>query len=132
VPEFSAVGFTSHALQRFVQRSGLPDRGRDATETLLHGLFAAEGAVRYERPYWAPSRRRADVFLQLGNWMVFPAVATNVGAAGEYLVVTAITSMTHGTWRTAVHAGLIQTAAAVDLLRRFVDGPRTYERRIGS
>jgi hypothetical protein len=41
--------------------------------------------------------------------MLFPTVTANDGHDHRYLAATAISGRTHGSWRTALHAGYIQT-----------------------
>jgi hypothetical protein len=111
--------FSGHALARFAQRAGLPDYGRDELEALVRALVLAEGTIRHERPQWARSSRSAALYVVLGTWMLFPTVMAHDGCDRTYVAVTAISSTTHGTWRTAVHAGFIQTSQAHQLLLRY-------------
>ncbi len=113
------VAFSKHALERFSERTGLPNHDPDALERLVRDLLAVEGRIRRDRPYWARSRRGAATFLALGEWMLFPLVQ-DAAFPARLVAVTAICGTQHATWRTAVHAGFIRTRRAHELVHRYL------------
>lgn len=58
-------GFTNHAIERFAARAGLRTTNRQIIEPLIRELLLREGTVVSERPRWARSRNRADLYLHL-------------------------------------------------------------------
>jgi hypothetical protein len=64
------IGYSDHALQRFCERGGVPARSRAELEGALRALVARDGRVVHDRPRWAHSRRDADVFVQVGGWLL--------------------------------------------------------------
>jgi hypothetical protein len=64
------IGYSDHALERFCERGGVPVRSRTELEGALRALVARDGRVVLDRPRWATSRRDADVFVQVGGWLL--------------------------------------------------------------
>jgi hypothetical protein len=77
-------------------------------EPIVRGLLLDEGRVVAERPVWARSRRQADLFLQLEEWMLFIGCRDRV-RPGRYSIVTAVNGPVDNTWRTAWRRGYIST-----------------------
>ena len=72
VPELlEQIGFTDHALTRFASRAGMATSSRAVVEPIVRDLLLQEGLVVGARPHWAHSRDTADLYLQLGEWMLF-------------------------------------------------------------
>lgn len=109
VPELlDVIGFTNHALERFASRAGLCVTSRRIVEPIVRDLLLQEGLVVGERPHWARSRNTADLYLQLGEWMLF------IGTRDEhpsprFAIVTVVNGPTQNTWRGARRRGYIFT-----------------------
>jgi hypothetical protein len=109
VPELlEQIGFTDHALTRFAGRAGMATSSRALVEPIVRDLLLQEGLVVGARPHWAHSRNTADLYLQLGEWMLF------IGCRQEqpgtpYAIVTVVNGPEENTWRTALRRGYIFT-----------------------
>jgi hypothetical protein len=100
------VGFTNHAIARFAERAALGSTNRRVIEPILRELLLDEGRVMPARPVWAASRHEADLFLQLGDWMLLVGCRDRV-RADRYAIVTVINGSGSYNWRTASRHGLI-------------------------
>ena len=104
------IGFTDHALERFASRAGLPTSRRSVIEPIIRDLLLSEGWVVSERPRWARSRNAADLYLQLGDWMLLIGRRDESNAdRGRYAIVTVVNGAAGTTWRAAAKRGYILT-----------------------
>jgi hypothetical protein len=110
------VAFSDHAIERFAQRAGLRFTSRHAVEPIARALLATEGWLVPHRPPWARSRRRGEVYLQAGDWMLFIAAQDPMADEGHYLVMTAINRPIDATWRDACRRGHIKARPIPGLL----------------
>lgn len=104
----SRVGFTDHAIERFSARAGLATTSRRVVEPLIRDLLLQEGLVVAERPHWARSRNTADLYLQLGEWMLFIG-CRQPSRLAHYTIVTVVNGPDGTTWRQAVRRGYVFT-----------------------
>jgi hypothetical protein len=104
----SGLGFTAHAIERFGQRAGLGTTSRMIVEPIIRDLVAQEGRVVRERPPWARSRSHADLYLQIGEWILLIAQPDRQ-SNGAYSVVTVVNGSEDYTWRVALRRGDICT-----------------------
>jgi hypothetical protein len=111
------VGFTDHALERFAARAGLATDSRAVLEPLIRRLLLREGAVVFERPHWARSRNTADVYLQLGEWMLFIGCRREEPRRG-YAIVTVVNGPRGNDWSHAWRRGYVATPPPTGLVRR--------------
>jgi hypothetical protein len=102
------VGFTDHAIERFATRAGLATTIRRVVEPIIRELLLQEGLVVAERPHWARSRNAADLYLQLGEWMLFIGRG-ETRQAPPYAIVTVVNGPESTTWPEAVRRGYIFT-----------------------
>jgi hypothetical protein len=118
-PLLQRVGFTDHAIERFATRAGLAVTTRSVIEPIVRDLLLLEGRVVTERPRWARSRNVADLYLQLGEWMLFIGCRRESGSERpRYSIVTSIAGGTRTTWRVARRRGYVHTPAPEPLCRR--------------
>ncbi len=101
-------GFTDHAIERFATRAGLPTTDRRIIEPLIRELLVREGKVVDRRPRWSRSRRGADLYLQLGEWMLFIGCRDRSGS-DRYSIVTVVNGERNTTWNRALRLGYIRT-----------------------
>jgi hypothetical protein len=104
----ASVGFTDHAVQRFAQRAGLGDARRGVVEPIMRDLLLQEGRVVVERPRWARSRNAADLYLQVGEWMLFVCRGSR-RRLGSFDVVTVINGREGTSWDVALGRGFVAT-----------------------
>jgi hypothetical protein len=104
----AVLGFTDHAVQRFAQRTGLGVERRGAVEPVMRDLLLQEGRVVARRPRWARSRNEADLYLQVGEWLLFVCRGSR-RRLGSFDVVTVINSGAASTWEGALERGLVWT-----------------------
>jgi hypothetical protein len=102
------VSFSPHALERFVERAGLPATRYRDVERIIRELLRQEGQVRTEPPDWARSRNVADVYLQAGEWMLF-ILRRDRWLPWRYYCVTAVNGPADNTWQNALRRGYIHT-----------------------
>lgn len=114
------VGFTDHAIERFAIRAGLTTSSRHIVEPIIRDLLLQEGLVVTERPRWARSRNTADLYLQLGEWMLFIGRRQSPQTP-NFAIVTVINGREDTTWRQALRRGYIFTAPPPLL----IDGSRS-------
>jgi hypothetical protein len=105
------LAFTDHAIERFAQRAGLGTSNRQIIEPIARAVLHLEGLVVHERPDWARSRNRADMYLQAGSWMLFIACEDQRSGAGSYAVVTVINNPRAWTWMKARRRRMTRTTA---------------------
>jgi hypothetical protein len=105
-----ALTFSDHAIARFAERAGVPSAGRDQLEALARALLWHEGRLMPYRPPWANSHSRADLYLQVGDWMLFIAEANPRPGEADYVVVTAITRQRDANWTEAYRRGHVRLA----------------------
>lgn len=104
----ACLGFTDHAVARFAERAGLPAAGRRRLEPVMRDLLLQEGRIVPERPRWARSRNEADVYLQVGEWLLFVCRASS-RRLGDLSVVTVLNGPQGTTWQRAFERGLVRT-----------------------
>lgn len=102
------LGFTNHAIERFATRAGLGSTKRQVVEPIVRGLLLCEGRVVADRPRWARSRNKADIYVQLGEWMLFIGCHDSQ-REGAYAIVTVVNGPSDNTWRTAHRRGYVST-----------------------
>ncbi len=110
------VGFTNHAVERFAQRAELRDARRAAVEPVMRDLLAQEGRVVAQRPRWARSRSQADLYLQVGEWMLF-ICCRDERRVGSFSVVTVVNGPEGTSWDVALARGFVATPAPLHLAR---------------
>ena len=103
------VSFSPHALERFVERAGLPAAPYRDVEAIIRELLRREGQVRTEPPDWARSRNVADLYLQAGDWMLF-ILRRDRWLPWRYYCVTAVNGPSDNTWHNALRRGYIHTS----------------------
>jgi hypothetical protein len=109
VPELlGQIGFTDHALNRFAGRAGLATSNRAVVEPIVRDLLLQEGLVVAARPHWAHSRNTADLYLQLGEWMLFIGCRQDQPDT-PYAIVTVVNGPEENTWVIALRRGYIFT-----------------------
>jgi hypothetical protein len=101
-------GFTDHVIERFAARAGLRTTNRQIIEPLIRELLLREGTVVSQRPRWSRSRNRADLYLQLGQWMLFIGCKDR-RRSDRYSVVTVVNGEENTTWKRARRLGYIRT-----------------------
>jgi hypothetical protein len=101
------VGFSDHAIERFASRAGLKTTARRVVEPLVRELLVREGMVVADRPPWARSRNTADLYLQLGEWMLFIAMRAGAASRRTFEVVTVVNGAEDTDWRKALRRGYI-------------------------
>jgi hypothetical protein len=111
------IGFTDHAIDRFAGRAGLATSQRAVIEPLLRELVICEGRVVFERPGWARSRNHADLYVQVGAWLLLIACHDPRRPAG-YSVVTVISRPEDRSWAQARRRGHVATAPPAGALSR--------------
>jgi len=102
------AGFTSHALERFSQRAGIGASSWQEIEVILRDLLYQEGRVVQERPRWARSRNTADVYIQVGEWLLLICRHDEL-RRGAVSVVTIVNGPEENTWQRALELGYIAT-----------------------
>jgi len=110
----SRVGFTDHAIERFAQRAGLAVSHRAVVEPIIRDLLAQEGLVAHRLPRWAHSRRRGDLHLQIGQWMLL-ICRHDPHRAGRYDAVTVVNGPAENTWTRALQHGYLATPPPIIL-----------------
>lgn len=100
------IGWTDHALERFCERAGVPERPRAELEAQLRRLVAADGSVVHDRPAWADSRNEADLFVQIGGWLLVVLVRGERGRPDQYSAVTVLGREGWASWPAARARGL--------------------------
>jgi hypothetical protein len=116
-PLLTHVGFTDHALARFASRAGLAVSRRSVIEPIVRDLLLLEGRVVTERPRWARSHNVADLYLQLGDWMLFIGCREASPGPQRYAIVTALAGAAGTTWQVALKRGYVRTPAPPPLTR---------------
>jgi hypothetical protein len=104
----SRIGVTDHAIERFAARAGLLTAERQVVEPIMRELLLREGRVVTQRPPWARSRNTADLYLQLGDWMLLIG-CRDEHRPGGYAIVTAVNGPREGSWMRALRRGNIST-----------------------
>jgi hypothetical protein len=100
------IGWTDHALERFCERAGVPERPRPELEAQLRRLVARDGNVVLDRPRWADSRNEADVFVQIGGWLLVVLVHDERGGPEDMTAVTVLGREGWADWPAAHARGL--------------------------
>jgi hypothetical protein len=100
------IGFSEHALERFCERGGVPARPRPELERALRALVARDGRVVHDRPRWADSRRDADVFVQVGGWLLLVLMRDPRRGDEAYTAVTVLGREGITSWPAAHRHGL--------------------------
>ncbi|MEV4421676.1 hypothetical protein AB0L40_17090 [Patulibacter sp. NPDC049589] len=100
------IGWSDHALERFCERAGVPERPRAQLEAELKRLVARDGSVVPDRPRWADSRNEADLFVQIGGWLLVVLMRDERGREGTYTAVTVLGREGWADWPAAHARGL--------------------------
>jgi hypothetical protein len=100
------IGYSEHALERFCERGGVPVRPRPELEGALRSLVARDGRVVHDRPRWAHSRRDADVFVQVGGWLLLVLMHDPRRGGDAYTAVTVLGREGVTSWPSAHRHGL--------------------------
>lgn len=100
------IGYSDHALQRFCERGGVPARPRVELEGALRALVARDGRVVHDRPRWADSRRDADVFVQIGGWLLLVLMCDPRRGDEAFTAVTVLGREGITSWPAAHEHGL--------------------------
>jgi hypothetical protein len=106
------LSFTDHAIDRFASRAGLATSSRRIIEPVICDLLLQEGLVVPERPHWARSRNTADLYLQLGEWMLFIGCRRGPPSR-DYAIVTVVNGPSENTWQSALRRQFIFTPPPV-------------------
>lgn len=101
------IGFSDHALERFCERGGVPERSREVLDRALRELIARDGRVVHDRPPWATSRRDADLFVQIGRWLLIVLVDDDRRPEGAYTAVTILGREGFASWARAYDQELV-------------------------
>jgi hypothetical protein len=105
----SRMAFTRHAVERFGERAALPPHYTPGkVEGIMRDLLLREGRVVVERPHWARSRKEADRYLQVGEWMLF-LCQRSWRDSEDYDVVTVVNGSAENTWELASERGYLAT-----------------------
>lgn len=113
----SRIGLTDHAVVRFATRAGLTTDDRAVVTPLVRQLLTVEGRIVRTRPRWSGLRDDADLYLQVGEWMLLIG-CHDERRAGRYSIVTVITRSGDRTWRRAWRRGHVATPPPPGLCRR--------------
>lgn len=100
------IGWTDHALERFCERAGVPERPRPELEAQLRRLVARDGSVVPDRPRWADSSNVADVFVQVGGWLLVVLMRDDRRGDEAYSAVTILGREGWADWPAAYAGGL--------------------------
>jgi hypothetical protein len=104
----AAVGFSDHAIERFAQRAGLDTASRARVEPVIRDLLLQEDVVTTRQPRWARSQNTAELYLQLGEWMLF-VLRPDRQRPGCFTAVTVVNGPVDNDWATALRRGYILT-----------------------
>ena len=110
------IGFTDHAIERFAERAGLQTRSRPVIEPIVRELLLREGWLVAKRPAWARSRNRADIYLQLGEWMLF--IGCRDRRNGRHYAIVTVENRPGTTWRKANRRRYVRAAPPARATRR--------------
>ena len=105
-----SLDFTNHAIERFAERTGLPTADRRWVEPIVRDLLQVEGRIVDRRPGWGRSSNDADLYVQVGEWLLFLCQRETRPGRPPYAVVTVISNAGMD-WRTARARGLVFTPA---------------------
>jgi hypothetical protein len=103
-----SIGFSTHALQRFVERAAITAQTRRDVEAVLRDLLYQEGRFVRERPHWARSRKGADAYIQVGEWLLL-ICRHDETRLGAFTVVTIVNGPQGNNWLRAFEMGYIAT-----------------------
>jgi hypothetical protein len=103
-----SLDFTNHAIERFAERTGLPTADRRSVEPIVRDLLQVEGRIVDQRPGWGRSSNHADLYVQVGEWLLFLCQRETRPGRPPYAVVTVINNADMD-WRTARARGLVFT-----------------------
>ncbi|WP_210494563.1 hypothetical protein [Patulibacter sp. SYSU D01012] len=101
------IGWTDHALERFCERGGVPVRPRDELERVLTDLVRSDGRIVHDRPRWAASKNDADLFVQIGRWLLVVLMADERRGEHGYSAVTILGREGVPDWAFAHAHGLV-------------------------
>jgi hypothetical protein len=104
----AGIGFSDHAIERFAQRAGLDTASRARVEPVIRDLLLQEGVVTTRQPRWARSQNTTELYLQLGDWMLF-VLRPDRQRAGCFTAVTVVNGPADNDWVTALRRGYIVT-----------------------
>jgi hypothetical protein len=100
------IGWSDHALERFCERAGVPARPRPELEAQLRRLVARDGSVVPDRPRWADSRNDADLFVQIGGWLLVVLMRDDRRGEDAFTAVTILGREGWASWPAAHARGL--------------------------
>jgi hypothetical protein len=103
----AAVRHSTHAIERFVERAQ-PPAGFQAAD-LLRDLAVAQGCLVAERPRWAGSRRTADAYLQIAEFLLLLLERDRLRPGG-FTCVTVLNGAEWKTWQVAYDRGWVAVA----------------------
>lgn len=112
----NGFGLTKHAIGRFAERAGLQTSNRRVIEPIVRELLLREGRLVPKRPGWARSRNRADIYLQLGEWMLF--IGCHDHRYGRPYAIVTVENRPGTTWRKAYRRRYVRTAPPTRAARR--------------
>ncbi|MDO9407859.1 hypothetical protein [Patulibacter sp.] len=102
----------------------MPERPRPELEAQLRRLVARDGSVVPDRPDWADSRNDADLFVQIGGWMLVVLMHDGRRGAEDFTAVTVLGREGWASWPAAHARGLTRVRpprwARPSLLQRLV------------
>jgi hypothetical protein len=101
-----SLDFTNHAIERFAERTGLSTDDRHWVEPIVRDLLQVEGRIVDQRPGWGRSSNVADLYVQVGEWLLFLCQRETRPGRPPYTVVTVINNADMD-WRTALGRGLV-------------------------
>lgn len=101
-----SLDLTNHAIERFAERTGLPTDDRRWVEPIVRDLLQIEGRIVDQRPGWGRSSNVADLYVQVGEWLLFVCERETRPGRPPYTVVTVINNADMD-WRTARARGLV-------------------------
>lgn len=113
------VSVSTHALERFAERAGVPAGARAELEPLIRDLLEQEGLVVIKPPRWARLRRpsayaQTPLYLQAGFWMLFVCKPDPRSGPSHWTITTVVTEDPTWTWPAAVSARRIGTPPPPD------------------
>lgn len=103
----AVVGFTDHALERFIHRTGIAPADRAAIERIVRDLLLQEGLRVPRPPQWAHVTP-APFYLQAGNYLLFVGRPGRKGSVRSHTISTVI-AHDDWTWAEALAHGALGT-----------------------
>jgi hypothetical protein len=104
----AGIGFSDDAIERFAERAGLDTTSRARIEPAIRDLLPQEGVVTTQQPRWARSQNTAELYLQLGDWMLF-VLRPDRQRSGCFTAVTVVNGPADDDWAAALRCGYVLT-----------------------